>query len=146
MQDNHREPIRQNGVDVDADGAQRAVDVGALGVRVPIAEERELLRINGAIAEADQTAFERDALFADFVIGLEPCEAAIAEARYLQANAMLGQELEILAQLKAVRANRRKLNGAPNVAVLEQSLPRLYGGLSAAAHVSQHHIVQTATS
>jgi hypothetical protein len=106
----------------------------------------ELLRINGAIAEADQTAFERDALFADFVIGLEPCEAAIAEARYLQANAMLGQELEILAQLKAVRANRRKLNGAPNVAVLEQSLPRLYGGLSAAAHVSQHHIVQTATS
>ena len=105
-----------------------------------------LLRLNGAIAEADQAAFERDALFAAFVIGLEPCEAAIAEARYLQAHAMLRQELEILAQLKAVRANRRKLNGAPNVAALEQSLARLYGGLSTAAHVSRHHIVQTATS
>jgi hypothetical protein len=40
-----------------------------------------LLRINGAIAEADQTTFERDALFAAFVIGLEPCETAIAQAR-----------------------------------------------------------------
>lgn len=63
-----------------------------------------LLRINGAIVEGDQTSFERDALFAAFVIGLEPCERAIAEARYLQAHAMLRQELEILAQLKAARA------------------------------------------
>jgi hypothetical protein len=105
-----------------------------------------MLRINGAVVEGDQTAFERDALFAAFVIGLEPCERAIAEARYLQAHAMLRQELEILAQLKAVRANRRKLNGAPNIAVLEQSLARLYGGLSAAAHVSQHDLVQSATA
>lgn len=105
-----------------------------------------LLRINGAVVEGDQTAFERDALFAAFVIGLEPCERAIAEARYLQAHAMLRQELEILAQLKAVRANRRKPNGAPSIAALEHSLARLYGGLSAAAHVSQHDIVQSATA
>lgn len=105
-----------------------------------------LLRINGAVVEGDQTAFERDALFAAFVIGLEPCERAIAEARYLQAHAMLRQELEILAQLKAVGANRRKPNSAPNVAALEQSLARLYGGLSAAAHVSRHDIVQSATA
>lgn len=105
-----------------------------------------LLRINGTVVEGDQTAFERDALFAAFVIGMEPCETAIAEARYLQAHAMLRQELDILAQLKAVRANRRKLNGAANIAALEQSLARLYGGLSAAAHVSQHDIVQSATA
>lgn len=105
-----------------------------------------LLRINGAVIEGDQTAFERDALFAAFVIGLEPCERAIAEARYLQAHAMLRQELEILARLKAVGANRRTPNGSPNVAALEQSLGRLYGGLSAAAHVSRHDIVQSATA
>jgi hypothetical protein len=105
-----------------------------------------LLRINGAVIGGDQTAFERDALFAAFVIGLEPCERAIAEARYLQAHALLRQELEILAQLKAVGANRRKPNSAPNVAALEQSLGRLYGGLSAAAHVSRHDIVQSATA
>lgn len=104
-----------------------------------------LLRINGTVVEGERTAFERDALFAAFVIGMAPCETAIAEARYLQAHAMLRQELEILAQLKAVHANRRKLNGAPNIAALEQSLARLYGGLSAAAHVSQHDIVQSAT-
>ncbi len=105
-----------------------------------------ILRINGAVVEGDQTTFERDALFAAFIIGLEPCERAIAEARYLQAHALLRQELEILAQLKAVGANRRKPNGAPNVAALEQSLGRLYGGLSAAAHVSRHDIVQSATA
>ena len=35
----HCEPIRPNGVNVDADGAQRAVDVGA---RVFLAELKEL--------------------------------------------------------------------------------------------------------
>lgn len=107
-----------------------------------------LLRINGEIVEGDKIAFERDALFAAFVIGLEPCETAIAEARYLQAHAMLRQELEILAQLKAVSTNRRKPNGAPNITSLKKqhSLARLYGGLSAAAHVSRHDIVQSATA
>ena len=105
-----------------------------------------ILRINGAVVEGDQIAFERDALFAAFIIGLGPCECAISEARYIQAHALLRQELEILAQLKAVGANRRKPNGAPNVAALEQSLGRLYGALSAAAHVSKHDIVQRATA
>ncbi|OYX75069.1 MAG: hypothetical protein B7Y12_00595 [Rhizobiales bacterium 24-66-13] len=98
------------------------------------------------MVEGDRAAFERDALFATFVIGLPVCEAAIAEARYMQACGLLRQELEILAQLKAVKADRRKSNGAPNVASLEQSLARLYGDLSAAAHVSKHHVVQVATA
>lgn len=105
-----------------------------------------LLRINGVVTEITATSEERNGLFAAFVIGLKACESAIEEARYLQAHTLLHQELEILAQLKAVRAGRRKPNGSPNVTALEKSLRRLYGGLSAAAHASSHDIVGSATA
>jgi len=59
------------------------------------------------------TSEERKAHFAGFVIGMNACESAIEEARYLQAHALLRQEMEILAQLKAVREGRRKPNGSP---------------------------------
>ena len=49
-----------------------------------------------------------------------------------------------LAQLKAVAAGKRNQNRSPSVAMLEKSLARLYDNLSAAAHVSKHHIVRAA--
>lgn len=105
-----------------------------------------LLRTNGAVTLTTATSEERNALFAAFVIGLNACECAIEEARYLQAHALLRQELEILAQLKAVSKGRRKLKGSPNVTALEKSLRRLYGDLTAAAHVSRHDIVESVTA
>jgi len=104
-----------------------------------------LLRINGKITMITDTSEERDALFASFVIGMTVCESAIEEGRYLQAHALLRQEMETLAQLKAVAAGKRTENRSPNVAVLEKSIARLYGGLSDSAHVSKHHIVRSAT-
>lgn len=105
-----------------------------------------LLRTNGVVTPSTATSEERNALFAAFVIGLNACESAIEEARYLQAHALLRQEMEILAQLGAVRQSRRKPNGSPNVAALEKSLRRLYGDLTAAAHVSRHDIVESVTA
>ncbi len=67
-----------------------------------------LFCIHGKITETTPMASERDALFAAFVIGLEACERAIAEGRYLQAHALLRQEMETLAQFKAVRAGKRR--------------------------------------
>lgn len=104
-----------------------------------------LLRTNGKITPITDTSEERNALFASYVIGMDLCERAIEEGRYLQAHALLRQEMETLAQLKAVTAGKRNENRSPNVAVLEKSLARLYDGLSAAAHVSKHHIVRAAT-
>lgn len=104
-----------------------------------------LLRTSGKITPITDTSEERNALFASYVIGMEACERAIEEGRYLQAHALLRQEMETLAQLKAVTAGRRNENRSPSVAVLEKSLARLYDGLSAAAHVSKHHIVRAAT-
>lgn len=104
-----------------------------------------LLRINGKIVRITDKSEERDALFASYVIGIEACERTIEEGRYLQAHALLRQEMETLAQLKAVTEGKRNEDRSPNVAVLEKSLARLYGGLSAAAHVSKHHMVRAAT-
>lgn len=104
-----------------------------------------LLRANGKITPITETSEERDALFASYIIGMEACERTIEEGRYLQAHALLRQEMETLAQLKAVTAGKRKKKRSPNVAVLEKSLARLYDEISSAAHVSKHYMVRAAT-
>lgn len=104
-----------------------------------------LLRVNGAITPTTPAGEERNALFASFVIGIEACESAIAEGRYLQAHALLRQEMETLAQVKTVRAGKRNEKRSPSVAVLEKSIARLYDELSGAAHVSNRHIVRAVT-
>jgi hypothetical protein len=104
-----------------------------------------LLRTNGKIVRAADGTAERSALIASYVIGMVCCERAIEEGRYLQAHALLRQEMETLAQLKAVSRGSRNETRPPNIAVLEESLRRFYDELSGAAHVSKHYIVQAAT-
>ncbi len=104
-----------------------------------------LLRINGKTTPYTAAHEERSSLFANYVIGMVVCERAIEEGRYLQAHALLRQEMETLAQLKAVSAGKRKDRRSPNVKVLEKSLSQLYDELSAAAHVSKHHVVRAVT-
>jgi hypothetical protein len=104
-----------------------------------------MLRTNGKIVQATDATEERGALFASYFIGMDLCERAIEEGRYLQAHALLRQEMETLAQLKAVSRGGRNESRSPDVAVLEESLRRMYGELSSAAHLSKHHIVRQAT-
>jgi hypothetical protein len=104
-----------------------------------------LFRINGKIIQTTTCKEERNSLFASFVIGISACEEAIAEGRYLPAIALLRQEMETLAQLKAVRLGKRNESNSPNVRELDKCLRRMYSELSAGAHVSKHHIVQSVT-
>ncbi|MEP7452800.1 hypothetical protein [Phyllobacterium sp. SB3] len=104
-----------------------------------------LLRANGKILPMDSDKDQRTALFASFIIGVSICEDAIAEGRYLQAHALLRQEMETIAQLKAVRSGRRKSKGSPNVTSLGESLARMYGSLSIATHLSHHSVMSMAT-
>lgn len=104
-----------------------------------------MLRTNGKIVRATDATEERSALFASYFIGMDLCERAIEEGRYLQAHALLRQEMETLAQLKAVSRDTRNEGRSPDVAVLEESLRRTYSELSSAAHVSKHNIVRQAT-
>jgi hypothetical protein len=104
-----------------------------------------LLRINGKLVPINPTLQGSNALFASFVIGIEICENAIAEGRYLQALALLRQEMETVARIKTIRAGRRR-NGkqCSNMAALgDPSLARLGGELSEAAHVSKHIVRST---
>jgi hypothetical protein len=104
-----------------------------------------LLRVNGKITPITVTSEKRSALFASFVIGMESCETAIVEGRYLQASALLRQEMETVAQIKQIQAGKQCEQKA-NVKILEKSLRCLYSELSNAAHVSKHHIVRAATT
>lgn len=104
-----------------------------------------ILKVDGKIVEASQVGQERSALFASFVIGMELSETAIADGRYLQALTLLRQELETVAQLTLISKGKRKDGEVANIKVLEKSLARFYGELSAAAHVSKHDLVRTAT-
>ncbi|WP_018266695.1 hypothetical protein [Methylosinus sp. LW4] len=111
-----------------------------------------LLRINGIVKPSTNNSQERNALFAAFVIGTPTCENTIKEGRYLQASCLLRQEMELFAQIKAVRAGQREeKRRSPNISALKdsgfgESLARLYDELSAAAHASKHHIVRSVTA
>ena len=105
-----------------------------------------LFRVNAKVTKIPERGEERDALFASIVIGLDLCEGAIAEGRYLQAAALVRQELETLAQLKILRSGRRYEGRAPKVGVLEESVRRLMDDLSAATHLSKADIVRSATA
>ncbi|SFM73226.1 hypothetical protein [Rugamonas rubra] len=104
-----------------------------------------ILRVDGKMVEASQVGEERTALFASFVIGMGLCEDAIADGRYLQALTLLRQESETVAQLTLISQGKRKDGEAANVKVLEASLRRIHGDLSAAAHVSKHDVVRSVT-
>lgn len=104
-----------------------------------------LLRVNGKITPAGNNTAELNALFAAFVIGMDTCERTIAEGAYLQAGALLRQEMETIARMAEVRQGRQRNGRQANVALLEESLARQYGSLSGAAHVARPDIVRLAT-
>jgi len=106
---------------------------------------RAMRRTNGAIYEITNVNEERTALFACYVIGMTTCEEAIEEARYLQAFALLRQEMEIVGQLKDVRAGKRR-KSTPDLNGFDKSIKRLYDDLSSAAHASKHYMLQNFTT
>lgn len=93
---------------------------------------------------------EFEATLAGFVIGVPAVEQTIREGRYLQALALLRQEMETLAQLyhlnNGARNNGRFGDKAiPSVGVLPERIRSQHDYLSGAVHVSKHHIVARAT-
>jgi hypothetical protein len=75
-----------------------------------------LLRTHGKIIPITDNSDERNALFASYVIGMEACKRTIEEGRYLQAHALLRQEMETLASSKRwlrARGTRTDLRMSP---------------------------------
>jgi hypothetical protein len=97
-----------------------------------------LLRTDGKRSEYGDDHQERRVLFASFVVGIPLCERAIEEGRYLQALALLRQEMETVAQIIKSHARTREKGKTATVALLGKDIARAYGDLSAAAHASSH--------
>jgi hypothetical protein len=72
-----------------------------------------LRKSHGKLDAYSRPRHESEALIASFVIGLSVREQAIEEGRYLQAAALLRQEMEVIAQLVAVRSTSRKPRRSP---------------------------------
>lgn len=104
-----------------------------------------LMRVQAHIPIRTSQSEERDALYASFVIGMDLCERAIEEARYLQALTLLRHEMETLAKLQAVQHGTRGRSCAPNLRNLEPSMKRMYGKLSDAVHLRVHATLRHAT-
>lgn len=104
-----------------------------------------LLRVNEIPFEFDQRTEHIDGLCAAFVIGMPVCKDTIERGAYIQALTLLRQEMELLAQIKHVKAGTHKPKSAPNLKELEETIRRLYNNLSEVAHVSTPEVVFMAT-
>lgn len=79
---------------------------------------------------------DRLSLTASFVQGIDVCEVCISEGLYVQAGALVRQEMETLAAVCEVRDGKAKERDVPNVKHVRFGLRNMYGDLSAMAHVS----------
>jgi hypothetical protein len=89
----------------------------------------------------------RLAVSASFIQGVEICEVAISEGLYVQAAALLKQELEAIAALEEHRENRRKDKKTPNVGNASlKSMKKVYRDLNATAHIGHRDVLNSLVS
>jgi hypothetical protein len=98
----------------------------------------------GKTSEAISNIFS---LVASFIQGIDCCERAITEGYYVQAGAILKQEMETIAAIEECKVGLRNEKRTPNVKNLSWDLSRFYGDLNRVAHVADKsllsYLVQT---
>ncbi|MFP2932863.1 SEC-C domain-containing protein [Pyxidicoccus sp. 3LG] len=94
-------------------------------------------RKSGVAGANSKSAHERLNLIASFIQGISLAETAICQGLYIQAAALLKQELETLAAVMEVRQDKRKDGNTPQVHGLPWNLKKLYGPLNSLAHVAK---------
>jgi hypothetical protein len=89
----------------------------------------------------------RLSLIASFVQGVDICETTISEGLYLQAAALLKQEMETVTALDEVLRDRRKDKRTPNVGNARFLwMKNVYGELNDAAHVGDENVLRSLVS
>jgi hypothetical protein len=101
------------------------------------------MRQNGKPGKSSPEISHRLLLLASFVQGIDLCESAVSEGFYLQAAALLKQELETISAIEELKQGCRKDGRTPNVAYAPWSLGTLYGVLNDAAHVGKGAVLQS---
>ena len=97
----------------------------AKGVIVTVVE-----RFSGRPGQTDKSISARLLQSAAFIQGMGLCEAAIEEALYAQAGALVRQEMESIAAMEESKLGKRKDNATPNVQHVPPALRRAYGQLA----------------
>ena len=98
-------------------------------------------RVSGQPGDTSADLSQLLSLSASFVQGIDICETAISEGLYVQAAALLKQEMETVAAIQEIRDEKRKSLATPNVKYLGE-LAVLYGDLNRAAHVADENLMQ----
>jgi hypothetical protein len=101
-------------------------------------------RKSGVPGKTSPSVDGRLAISASFIQGVEICEVAISEGLYVQASAMLKQELEAIAALEEHRENRRKDQKTPNVGNTSLKwMKEVYRDLNATAHIGNRDVLNS---
>jgi hypothetical protein len=104
-------------------------------------------RKSGVPGKSSSSVDGRLAVSASFIQGVEICEVAISEGLYVQAAAMLKQELEVIAALEEHRENRRKDKKTPNVGNASlKCMKEVYRDLNATAHIGNRDVLNSLVS
>lgn len=90
----------------------------------------------GVIGRTNKSISNKLVLIATFIQGIDLCEIAISEGLYVQASALLKQELETIAAINECTGDCRKNGRTPNVAFVGFGLNKEYGFLNGSGHVS----------
>jgi hypothetical protein len=93
-------------------------------------------RKSGVPGASSEVLERRISLTASFVQGIDLCETSISEGFYVQATALLKQEMETLAAIRECQAGSGKNKRTPNVKHLGSEFAKLYGDLNSVAHVA----------
>jgi hypothetical protein len=102
-----------------------------------------LMRQNGVPGKTSPEIAHRLLLLASFVQGIDLCESAVSQGFYLQAAALLKQELETISAIEELKQGRRQDGRTPKVSYAPWSLGTLYGVLNDAAHVGKGVVLES---
>jgi hypothetical protein len=90
----------------------------------------------------DEKRREFEVLMACYAAGLRISEISILEGSYSQACCLLRQDIESLTHLTHVLKDTRKGKKAPNIAVLELQMKKVYSDLTEVAHLTSDEILR----
>ncbi len=99
-------------------------------------------RRDGERAEIVGDSQQQIVLIAVFIQGINIVECSISEGYYIQAAALIRQELETIAALEELKKGKRVAKMTPNVGHVPWLLAILYGDLSKAVHAADHDVLQ----
>jgi len=80
-------------------------------------------------------------LSVSFLQGIDVCESLISDGYYIQASAILKQEMETIAAIEECWEGVRKERKTPNVKNVKWNLGRFYGDLNRAAHIADKDLL-----